>query len=211
LLVKPIITEAEPLYSLLARVSIRAKNDEEWIYVRERVREATLLFEKVVLTARKSGLKIPENIKYKINRLSKLEGPEEIITGLSEIEEELKQLFLYYNGASTYTLKTRLISGIMVIIISLYLIYEAPNTLALTLATLGLGLGVAGVLTYFSSLSPIVSIIGTLVLIPLLPKDPYILLAWGLTFLSSITASIIPILLLENPQQVESSANTSRS
>ncbi|MCE4620344.1 MAG: hypothetical protein F7C33_04895 [Desulfurococcales archaeon] len=191
--ITPIYTGAEPLYKALARATSKARDNSEWLYVRERLDEITTLYEALLEYKARAGLALPRTIVALVKSLEGLEEPSVIIEKLSEIEARLRGILPYYKATSLYATRARLAASLLLVIIAGYLLYIGGSLEALVVAVTGVGLGVSGLFTYTSLISSILVLAGAILQGLIVERDPYLVVAWILAVLASAIASVLPL------------------
>lgn len=157
--------EAAPLYKALARASLKAREDPDWAYVRDRLDEVTGSYEELIRLEKSLGWRNYEKYSVTVNRLASLDERWLVLEEMLNFEEDLRRDLAAARVAYNYTLKTRAASFTALLLAAILAAYHA-SSLELLLASLtATGLALAGLLLLLHRLAPVPVIIGDAILL----------------------------------------------
>lgn len=142
---RPILREAEPLYTALAKASLRARRDPGWGYVRARLNEATSLFEDLVRAGHAIACRPHEYLDPLVRGVAESveKSDSDAMKAILELEENMRPLAARLEVASSYARTARIVAGLLLIVAGASLIASAATGLQLALAALTTAMGLA--------------------------------------------------------------------
>ncbi len=138
--------ELETLYKLIGKASVRAREDEDWLYVRDRLNDLVAVLEEVVKTGKVIGADEYRTVVESCVKELDSNDPSKIIRTVMECEEGLAVLIPVTRVARFYAIAPRIITGLAGVIVGLVVLFSSDNVLAALSAALASGLAVASLI-----------------------------------------------------------------
>lgn len=144
--------EAAPLYTALARASLKSREDADWAHVRDRLGEAASKVEELVMLERMLGWR-GEPLDPLLRGFDSLEERGEVMERILRLEEAITGRLTRARLAYNYTVRTRAASYAALLLASLLAVYNSGLPDSLLASLLSLGLSAASLLTIYHRLS----------------------------------------------------------